>query len=152
MFIYRDPDMCRAQFHDTPGHAYQNYQAQIRLSVKIAFLAGLARRLTEAIGTTNIPSVSEQLGMLAAQVGMVNAMLSGMEASGSQLGEWYVPNKHFMYSAQVLTQDLYPRVVQTIRRSRRRRADHAAVLRAGFWQSGDGRNHRQDAALGIDEA
>ena len=115
LFVYRDPDMCRAQFHDTQGHAYQNYQAQIRLSVKIAFLAGLARRITEAIGTTNIPSVSEQLGMLAAEVGMVNAMLSGMEASGSQLGEWYVPNKHFMYSAQVLTQDLYPRVIRTIR-------------------------------------
>ena len=30
------------------------------------------------------PRSSEQLGMLAAQVGMVNAMLSGMEASGSQ--------------------------------------------------------------------
>ena len=115
LFVHRDPDMCRAQFHDTQGHAYQNYQAQIRLSVKLDFLAGLARRVTEAIGTTNIPSVSEQLGMLAAQVGMVHAMLSGMEASGSQLGEWYVPNKHFMYSAQVLTQDLYPRVVQTIR-------------------------------------
>jgi 4-hydroxyphenylacetate 3-monooxygenase len=83
--------------------------------VKIAFLAGVARRITEAIGTTMIPSVTEQLGMLAAQVGMVEAMLSGMEASGSQFGEWYVPNKHYMYSAQVLTQDLYPRVVQTIR-------------------------------------
>ena len=115
LFVHRDPDMCRAQFHDTQGHAYQNYQAQIRLSVKISFLAGLARRVTEAIGTTNIPSVSEQLGMLAAEVGMVNAMLSGMEASGSQIGEWYVPNKHFMYSAQVLTQDLYPRVIRTIR-------------------------------------
>ena len=115
LFVYRDPDMCRAQFHDTQGHAYQNYQAQIRLSVKIAFLAGLARRVTEAIGTTNIPSVAEQLGMLAAEVGMVNAMLSGMEASGSQVGEWYVPNRHFMYSAQVLTQDLYPRVIRTIR-------------------------------------
>ena len=87
LFVYRDPDMCRAQFHDTQGHAYQNYQAQIRLSVKIAFLAGLARRVTEAIGTTNIPSVAEQLGMLAAEVGMVNAMLSGMEASGSQAGD-----------------------------------------------------------------
>jgi 4-hydroxyphenylacetate 3-monooxygenase len=115
LFVYRDTDVCRAQFHDTQGHAYQNYQAQIRLSVKLAFLAGLARRLTEAIGTTKIPSVAEQLGMLAAQVGGVNAMLSGMEASGQQLGEWWVPNKHFMYSAQVLTQDLYPRVIQTIR-------------------------------------
>jgi 4-hydroxyphenylacetate 3-monooxygenase len=115
LFVYRDPDMCRAQFHETQGHAYQNYQAQIRLSVKITFLAGLARRVTEAIGTTNIPSVAEQLGMLAAEVGMVNAMLSGMEASGAQIGEWYVPNRHFMYSAQVLTQDLYPRVIRTIR-------------------------------------
>src|ERR1700751_4271899 len=115
LFVFRDTDMCRAQFHDTPGHAYQNYQAQIRLSVKIRFLVGLAHGITEAIGTTHIPSVSEQLGMLAAEVGMVNAMLSGMEASGTQLGEWYVPNKHFMYSAQVLTQDLYPRVIRTIR-------------------------------------
>jgi 4-hydroxyphenylacetate 3-monooxygenase len=115
LFVYRDTDTCRAQFHDTPGHAYQNYQAQIRLSVKIAFLAGLARRIAEAIGTTKIPSVAEQLGMLAAQVGMVNAMLSGMEASGYKIGEWYVPNKHFMYSAQVITQDLYPKVINAIR-------------------------------------
>ena len=115
VFVHRDPDMCRAQFHDTPAHVYQNYQAQIRLSVKLAFLAGLARRVTEAIGTTKIPAVAEQLGTLAAQVGMVNAMLSGMEASGTQAGEWYVPNKHYMYSAQVITQDLYPRVVQAVR-------------------------------------
>src|SRR6516165_3830318 len=84
VFVHRDTDMCRAQFHDTPGHVYQNYQAQIRLSVKMTFLAGLARRLTEAIGTTRIPSIVEQLGTLAAQVGMVNSMLSGMEASGVQ--------------------------------------------------------------------
>ena len=115
VFVHRDTDMCRAQFHDTPGHVYQNYQAQIRLTVKMTFLAGLARRLTEAIGTTRIPSIVEQLGTLAAQVGMVNSMLSGMEASGVQVGEWYVPNKHYMYAAQVITQDLYPRVAQTVR-------------------------------------
>ena len=115
VFVHRDTDMCRAQFHDTPGHVYQNYQAQIRLTVKMTFLAGLARRLTETIGTTRIPSIVEQLGTLAAQVGMVNSMRSGMEAAGVQLGEWYVPNKHYMYAAQVITQDLYPRVAQTVR-------------------------------------
>src|ERR1700761_3554918 len=67
LFVYRDTDVCRQQFHETWGHSYQNYQAQIRLSVKIRFLAGLARKLTEAIGTTNIPSVSEKLGYMAAQ-------------------------------------------------------------------------------------
>ena len=115
VFVYRDTDMCRAQFHDTPSHAYQNYQAQIRLSVKVAFLAGLARRITEAIGTAKIPSVTEQLGLIAAQAGMVNAMLSGMEASGAQFKQWWVPNKHYVYSAQVVTQELYPRLVQSIR-------------------------------------
>src|SRR4029077_16012143 len=48
VFVHRDTDMCRAQFHDTPSHAYQNYQAQIRLSVKLKFLCGLAHRITEA--------------------------------------------------------------------------------------------------------
>ena len=71
VFVHRDTDMCRAQFHDTPGHAYQNYQAQIRLSVKIKFLVGLAHKITEAIGTTNMPPIREQLGILAAHVSMV---------------------------------------------------------------------------------
>ncbi len=82
VFVHRDTDMCRAQFHDTPGHVYQNYQAQIRLSVKIKFLVGLAHQITEAIGTTNMPPVREQLGYLAAHVSMVNAMMAGMEAEG----------------------------------------------------------------------
>src|SRR3984893_8258648 len=115
VFVHRDPDMCRAQFHDTPGHAYQNYQAQIRLSVKIKFLCGLAHKLTEAIGTTNMPPVREQLGFLAAQVSMVNGMMAGMEAEGSKRGEYWVPNKHYMYSAQVLTQDVYPRLINALR-------------------------------------
>lgn len=115
VFVYRDTDMCRAQFHDTPGHAYQNYQAQIRLSVKIKFLIGLAHRITEAIGTNAMPPIREQLGYLAANASMVNAMLAGMEVEGHSRGAWWVPNRHYMYSAQVLTQELYPRVIHALR-------------------------------------
>jgi 4-hydroxyphenylacetate 3-monooxygenase len=115
VFVFRDADVCRAQFHDTPGHNYQNYQSQVRLSVKMKFLIGLAHRITEAIGTTNMPPIREQLGYLAAQASMVSAMMAGIEAEGSMRGEWYVPNRHFMYSAQVLTQDLYPRIINTLR-------------------------------------
>ena len=115
VFVHRDTDMCRAQFHDTPAHAYQNYQAQIRLSVKLRFLCAIAHRISEAIGTTNIPSVREQLGFLAAHAGSVGAMLAGMEADGAMRGEWYVPNRHYMYSAQVVTQDMYPRIINALR-------------------------------------
>jgi 4-hydroxyphenylacetate 3-monooxygenase len=115
VFVHRDTDMCRAQFHDTPAHVLQNYQSQIRLSVKIRFLVGLAHKITEAIGTTAMPQVREQLGTLAANAGMVEAMVSGMEASGGKRGEFYLPNRHMLYAAQVVTQDLYPRLINLIR-------------------------------------
>jgi 4-hydroxyphenylacetate 3-monooxygenase len=115
VFVHRDTDMCRAQFHDTPSHVFQNYQSQIRLSVKIKFLVGLAHKITEAIGTTNMPQVREQLGVSAANAGLVEAMLSGMEASGTRRGEFYLPNRHWLYAAQVVTQDLYPRLINLIR-------------------------------------
>jgi 4-hydroxyphenylacetate 3-monooxygenase len=57
VFTCRNTGMCRAQFHDTPGHVFQNYQAQIRLSVKLRFLVGLARGVAETIGTTAFPPV-----------------------------------------------------------------------------------------------
>ncbi len=115
VFVHRDTEMCRAQFHDTPSHVLQNYQAQIRLSVKVRFLAGVARKLAETIGTINLPPVREALGRLAAQAAMVDAMVAGMEAAGTQAGEYFIPNRHYMYAAQVLTQDLYPKLIETIR-------------------------------------
>jgi 4-hydroxyphenylacetate 3-monooxygenase len=115
IFVYRNVDLCRAQFHDTPGHIYQNYQSQIRLAVKLKFLAGLAHKLTETIGTSAMPQVREQLGRLAANVGMVEAMLQGIEAGGEYYGKYWIPNRHYLYSSQVITQDLYPRMINTLR-------------------------------------
>ena len=115
VFVYRDTDMCRAQFHDTPAHIYQNYQAQIRLMVKMRFLLGLARKITEANGILTFPQVRETLGYLAAQASMVEGMVKGMEAAGTHFGPYYVPNKRLLYAAQVLTQQLYPQVIQAIR-------------------------------------
>jgi len=115
VFVYRDTDMCRAQFHDTLGHTFQNYQAQIRLTVKVRFLLGVAARLADTIGTRAMPAVREALGKLAAQAAMVEGMVVGMEAAGHMQDGYYVPNKHMMYAAQVLTQELYPRLIDTIR-------------------------------------
>lgn len=115
IFVHRSPEMCRAQFHDTPGHIYQNYQAQIRLSVKLRFLAGLARQVCETIGTVKIPSVAEVLGRLAAQAASVETMLHGMEVKGAAWGQYFVPDRHAVYAAQTLTQELYPQFINTLR-------------------------------------
>lgn len=115
VFTYRDPDMCRAQFHDTPTHVLQNYQAQIRLMVKTRFLLGLARKIAEVNGIVHFPQVVDTLGLLAAQVTMVEGLVKGMEAAGTQYGEYFVPDKRLLYAALVLTQQLYPQLMTTLR-------------------------------------
>ncbi len=115
VFIYKDTEVCRAQFQETAGHLYQNYQAQIRLLVKMQFLAGLAKGITETIGTNKMPQITQQLGQLAAHAAMVEGMVYGMESSGEMHGDYFIPNRHLMYAAQVLTQELYPNFVTSIR-------------------------------------
>jgi 4-hydroxyphenylacetate 3-monooxygenase len=115
VFVYRNTDMCRAQLHDTPAHIYQNYQAQIRLSVKLRFLVGLARAVAEIIGTINFPPVRDTLGKLASQAALIEGMVLGMEAGGGMRGEYYVPNRHLLYAAQVQSQEMYPQIIASIR-------------------------------------
>ena len=115
VFIYRDADAARAQFQDTYAHYMQNYQAQIRLMVKMQFLVGVARRICETIGTVGMPPVAEKLGHMAAQTAMVEGLVYGMESGGGEYNGYYVPDRNLMYTAQVLTQQLYPEFITAMR-------------------------------------
>ena len=115
VFVFRDPDMCRAQFNDAPTHMFQNYQAQIRLMVKTRFLLGLARKIAEVNGIVSIPEVSGKLGYLAAKTAMLEGMVKGMEAGGSYRGEYFIPDRRLLYAAQVVAQQFYPELVYAIR-------------------------------------
>lgn len=115
VFIDRDVAMCQKQFHATPAHVYQNYQAQIRLMVKMRFLLGIARRIAETNGIIGFPQVNETLGMLAAQNTMVDALVHAMEVKGTMQGDYFIPDSHTLYSAQVLTQQLYGQVITALR-------------------------------------
>jgi 4-hydroxyphenylacetate 3-monooxygenase len=115
VFVNQNTAMTLNQFHQTPAHVYQNYQCQIRLVVKMRFLAGIAHRIAEANGIIGFPQVRETLGQIAAEVGLVDGLLHGMEAKGRQMGPYYVPDRHLLYSAQTLTQQLYPKLITTIR-------------------------------------
>src|SRR5262249_3210347 len=115
VFINQDIAMCQRQFHATPAHVYQNYQAQIRLMVKMRFLLGIARRIAETNGVIGFPQVKEILGQLAAQSAMVDALVHAMEVKGHTWGPYFVPDAHTLYSAQVLTQQLYGQVITALR-------------------------------------
>jgi 4-hydroxyphenylacetate 3-monooxygenase len=107
VFVNQDVTMTLAQFHETPAHVYQNYQAQVRLSVKMRFLAGLAKRIADTNGTTAIPQVRDILGQIAAEANMVDSLVAAMESKGAEQFGYFVPDRHTLYTAQVLTQQLY---------------------------------------------
>lgn len=115
VFVEGSVEMCQKQFHATPCHVYQNYQAMVRLSVKLKFLTGVAHRIADMNGVTQFPQVRETLGQIAAEAGMVDALVAAMEAKGTQAGDYFIPDRHTLYSAQVLTQQLYAKVVNALR-------------------------------------
>ncbi len=115
VFALGDIRMMQAMWHETPAHVLQNHQCQARLAVKLRFLAAIARRTAEVNGTIAMPQVREALGQLAAEVGMVEGMLAGMEARGHIEHGYFVPDRALLYAAQVLTQQLYPRFVDSLR-------------------------------------
>ena len=115
VFLMGDIGAMRAQWHDTPAHVYQNYQSQVRLMVKLKFLAGIARKIAETTGSIAFPQIKGQLGTLAAQATLVEGLVHGMEASARRVGDYVVPPAHLLYASQTYTQELYPRFVNAIR-------------------------------------
>jgi 4-hydroxyphenylacetate 3-monooxygenase len=115
VFVAGDIAMCQKQFHATPAHVYQNYQCQIRIMVKMRFFAGLGRKIAAALGTENLPQVRETLGRLAADAAMVEALVHAMELKGEQWGAYFIPDRHLVYAALALTQQLYPKTIATLR-------------------------------------
>ena len=115
VFVNGDIRTQFAQWHSTPAHSYQNYQAEIRLMVKLRFLVGLARRITETTASINFPQIVEKLGELSAQLQVIEAFVLAMEVKGWRFGEYYLPDRELLYASQVQSQDLYPKIVQTLR-------------------------------------
>lgn len=115
VFVNQDIKMTAAQFHATPAHVHQNYQAQIRLLVKMRFLMGIARKTAETNGILAFPQVRETLGQISAQCTMVDALVHSMEVKGSHKNGYFVPDPATLYAAQVLTQQSYNAFIGSLR-------------------------------------
>ena len=115
VFVDNNIEMCQKQFFATPAHVYQNYQAMVRLAVKLRFMTGVARRIADMNGIAQIPQVREMLGQIAAEAGMVDALVAAMEAKGGFINGYFIPDRHTLYTALTLTQPLYGKVIGTVR-------------------------------------
>ena len=110
VFVYRDVDLTRAQFFETPAHALGNTQAQIRLATKLKFLIGIARKIAATNRIDVLPSVQEKLGDLASLAAFVEGMILAAEATSKpDRNGVQVPNRRFLYAPMGLQAELYPR-------------------------------------------
>ena len=128
VFVDSNIEMCQTQFHATPAHVYQNYQAMIRLMVKMRFLLGIARRIAETNGISAFPPVREMLGQLAAEAAMVDALVVAMEVEGRDARRLLRPRPaHALCRAGAHAAALSEGDARAAR-SGGRRHDHAAVV------------------------
>jgi 4-hydroxyphenylacetate 3-monooxygenase len=116
VFVYRDVNLARAQWFETPAHILGNNQAQIRLVSKVKFLAGLAQKIASTNGIDKLPPVQTQLGEVASLAAVVEGMELASEATAVTDVRGIVhPNPRFLYGAMGLQAELYPRLVHLVR-------------------------------------
>ncbi|MFF8882807.1 4-hydroxyphenylacetate 3-hydroxylase family protein [Streptomyces flaveolus] len=116
VFVCRDTDTVRRQFFDTGAHALGNWQAQIRFTAKLKFIASVARRVTQVNGTDRIPSVREKLGEIASLVSLIeSAVLAAEYTAEPDESGLMIPGARALYGSMGLQSEMYPRVIAILR-------------------------------------
>ncbi|WP_158738106.1 4-hydroxyphenylacetate 3-hydroxylase family protein [Alteribacillus sp. YIM 98480] len=116
VFVYKNIELTKAQFFETPAHVLGNNQSQTRFVTKVKFAIGLAKKITEMNGTDKIPPVQGRLGDLASLAGTVEGFLlsSEYECYINEQGV-AVPNPRFLYGIMGLQSTLYTDVLHIVR-------------------------------------
>ncbi|WP_051813097.1 4-hydroxyphenylacetate 3-hydroxylase family protein [Streptomyces sp. NRRL S-340] len=116
VFACRDTDTVRRQFFGTGAHALGNWQAQIRFTAKLKFIASVARRVTQVNGTDRIPGVREKLGEIASLVSLIeSAVLAAEYTAEPDESGLMIPGARALYGSMGLQSEMYPRVIAILR-------------------------------------
>ena len=115
IFVAGNTAMCAKQFHATPAHVYQNYQCQVRLMTKLRFLVG--NRVEDLRGQRHeyVPAGARNAGPARGRSVDGRGVGLRMEAKGTVVNGFYVPDRNMLYGSQVVTQQLYSKVLNTLR-------------------------------------
>ena len=99
VFVYRDVELTRNQFFHTPAHVLGNTQAQVRLAVKMQFIAGVGRKVAAMSRSDTNPQTIDLLGDLAYLAAAVEGMLLAAEANCRLDARGVaVPDARFLYT------------------------------------------------------
>lgn len=116
VFVFRDRQVTTDQWNRTPAHLLGNNQAQIRFSVKLDLLAGLAMRVAQMNGSEKFPPVRGVLGELAAHAAMVSGLVYAQEQNCEvdELGVAW-PGRAECFATMTLQSEFYPKLLHLVR-------------------------------------
>ena len=116
VFVYKNVDVARAQWFEAPAHIMGNNQAQVRYMVKLRFLLGLAKKITDMNGTGKIPPVVGELGGLATYAAMYEGLVYAQEADCWTNDNGYVlPSESHLYANMNLQSEINPKMLNVVR-------------------------------------
>lgn len=116
VFVYKNVDVARAQWFEAPAHIMGNSQAQIRYMVKLRFLIGLAKKITDMNGIGKIPAVVGELGGLATYAAMYEGLVYAQEAECWTNDNGYVlPSQSHLYANMNLQSEINPKMLNVVR-------------------------------------
>jgi 4-hydroxyphenylacetate 3-monooxygenase len=116
VFVYRDVELTRNQFFLTPAHVLGNTQAQVRLAVKMQFIAGVGRKVAAMSKSDANPQTIDLLGDLAFLAAAVEGMVLAAEVNCRVDRHGVaVPDARFLYTIMGQQAELYPRALHLLR-------------------------------------
>jgi 4-hydroxyphenylacetate 3-monooxygenase len=116
VFVYRNTEICRDQWFETPAHILGNNQAQIRFVTKLRFLTGLAQRIAKMNGVWDMPPVQAKIADIAVQAAMYEGLLEAQIAKAKpNRNGVFVPDPQTHYAAMVMQSRIYPELLDVLR-------------------------------------
>ena len=116
VFVYRNVDLCRAQFFETAAHAFGNNQAQIRYATKMRFLTGLIKRIVEMNQGDQNPAIRGEVGEIAAHAAMVEGLVLAQEEQCTIDGNGVArPGMTALYANMIFQSENYATVLHKMR-------------------------------------
>jgi 4-hydroxyphenylacetate 3-monooxygenase len=116
VFCHNNVDMTRAIYMRTPGHAMANHQANVRFLEKLKLIVGVARKLADLNGVTQIPAVQFTLGRLAAMEATLEGLIMGAINCGEkQVEGFHTVNRRYVYAALHWCTNNHSDICETVR-------------------------------------
>lgn len=116
VFVYKNLELCRRQWWETPAHIMGNLQAHIRFTTKLRFMMGIAHRVADMNGVVDNPAVQALIAEIASFACLFEGLLEAQVATATVGMHGYLePGYQAHYAAEGLQSDIYPKMLNLLR-------------------------------------